>query len=194
MIHVTYNNKVDFVKPSATVNVYHAVYTTSQARLKLYRLLKELDDRVLYYDSDSVIFLQKHDEDYPECAKLGNYLGQLTTEMDNPDDFITHFTSAGPKDYSFLTYHGQSSVKVKGFTLNHEASEIINRESMNEIVESGKNNEELIYKVPTMVFNKNKQEQTIVTNETPKQYKFGYDSRIIDWETYKTYPFGYCRI
>lgn len=39
-----------------TVNVCIAAYVTAQARLKLYSYLEVLDRRVLYYDTDSIVF------------------------------------------------------------------------------------------------------------------------------------------
>ena len=42
-----------------------------------------------------------------------------------------------------------------------------------------------------MEFVKDKKGSTIKTNNTTKEYKFEYDTRVIDWESYKTYPFGY---
>ncbi|CAH3121920.1 unnamed protein product [Pocillopora meandrina] len=48
----------DAVKGSKT-NIFIAAFTTCQARLKLYESLEALGDRVLYYDTDSVIYTWK---------------------------------------------------------------------------------------------------------------------------------------
>ena len=45
----------DAVKGSKT-KIFIAAFTTCQARLKLYESLEVLGDRVLYYDTDSVIY------------------------------------------------------------------------------------------------------------------------------------------
>lgn len=47
--------KQEACDPLATVNVCIAVYTTTQARLKLYSYLEQLGNRVLLY-TDSIIF------------------------------------------------------------------------------------------------------------------------------------------
>ena len=46
-------------------NVVIAAFTTAYARLKLYEVLDMLQERVLYYDTDSVIFVSKPDEPDP---------------------------------------------------------------------------------------------------------------------------------
>ena len=67
-----------FIQPDAKTNVVIAAFTTAYARLKLYGVLDMLQERVLYYDTDSVIFVSKHGEPEPP---LGNHLGELTDEL-----------------------------------------------------------------------------------------------------------------
>ena len=57
MVEVQWQNTEDFVESSGKTNVILAAYTTCQARLKLYELLERLDQRVLYYDTDSVMYV-----------------------------------------------------------------------------------------------------------------------------------------
>lgn len=62
-----------------TVNVCLAAYTTAQARLKLYSYMKKLRNKVIYTDTDSVIYISKTEkEDIP----LGNFLGEMTNELE----------------------------------------------------------------------------------------------------------------
>lgn len=51
--------KEETYEPLSTVNVALAAYTTVQARLKLYSYLEKFGDRVLYYDTDSAIYISK---------------------------------------------------------------------------------------------------------------------------------------
>ena len=46
----------DFIERSDKNNVVIAAYTTAQARIKLYSYLEKLGKRVLYCDTDSIIF------------------------------------------------------------------------------------------------------------------------------------------
>ena len=56
MLRVQYKFVEDFVTPSPVTNVVIAAFTTVHARLKLYSFLEKLQERVLYFDTDSVIF------------------------------------------------------------------------------------------------------------------------------------------
>ena len=87
MIELAYKKiEEDAVKGSKT-NIFIAAFTTCQARLKLYESLEALGDRVLYYDTDSVIYTWK-----PGQTKipLGDYLGDMTNELDE-GDYIVEF-------------------------------------------------------------------------------------------------------
>ena len=55
-----------------------AAFCTSWARLKLWSVMQKLHDRVLYHDTDSIIFSVKEGEYIPN---LGEYLGQLRNEL-----------------------------------------------------------------------------------------------------------------
>jgi hypothetical protein len=70
--YVVYKNL--FNKPNAKGNIFIAAFTTAHARLHLYEAVVELNHRVLYMDTDSVVF--KHFPGMWE-PKLSNYLGDL---------------------------------------------------------------------------------------------------------------------
>ena len=70
--------KRDLVKRTTKVNIVIAAFTTAYARLKLYNLLDLLQERVLYYDTDSVVYV--HEPGKPD-PPLGDYLGELTDEL-----------------------------------------------------------------------------------------------------------------
>jgi hypothetical protein len=52
--------KNEFGEPGLSSNVVTAAYVTANARLKLYDLLSQLGQRVLYYDTDSCIYVHMH--------------------------------------------------------------------------------------------------------------------------------------
>ena len=56
------------------------------------------------------------------------YLGDLTDELDGHN--ITEFVSAGSKNYGYKLENDQYFYSVKGFTLNHKVSQILNFEKM----------------------------------------------------------------
>ena len=57
MVQMTYNFKDQFVDNSKNTNIYIACFTTSHARLMLYNKLDYLKEKVLYFDTDSVAFV-----------------------------------------------------------------------------------------------------------------------------------------
>ena len=70
-----------------------------------------MGSRVLYYDTDSVIYSCKQGE---TKLPLGNSLGELTNEL-AMDEWIVRFCLTGSKCYSFQTNLGHEVVHVKGF-------------------------------------------------------------------------------
>ena len=78
VIQIEYKNSEDFECQSFNSNVTIAVFCTSWARLKLWSVMQRLGKRVLYHDTDSIIFSVKDGEYVPP---LGTYLGQLTDEL-----------------------------------------------------------------------------------------------------------------
>lgn len=79
MIHTTWKNNSYLVKEVYQTNIFIAAFTTCWARLKLYDVLHMLDTRVLYFDTDSVIFVRPGDVE----LEIGPYLGHL--DMVAPD-------------------------------------------------------------------------------------------------------------
>ena len=57
VVQVQYHPKKEFLTDSPFMNVVLASFVTSYARLKLYGLLSQLGERVLYFDTDSVIYV-----------------------------------------------------------------------------------------------------------------------------------------
>lgn len=122
---VTYKRRRGFSGQSWSTNMAIACFTTSYARLELYRIINQLGSRVLYMDTDSVVFKDTGEHD----IVTGLFLGELTNELDE-DEWITEWVSTGPKAYAYTTNKGKCVSKVKGLSLSHEASKIINMESM----------------------------------------------------------------
>ena len=73
-------------QPSFKINVFIAAFTTAQARLKSYGALDTLQERVLYFDTDSVIFKTREGQ---ETLPLGRFLGEFTNKT--PGDSIVEF-------------------------------------------------------------------------------------------------------
>ena len=66
--------------------------TTCWARLRLYNILELVGDWALYYDNDSVIYVDKPGDSAPP---IGPHLGQLKSEL-RETVYIKSFVSGGP--------------------------------------------------------------------------------------------------
>ncbi|XP_024944125.1 uncharacterized protein LOC112494866 [Cephus cinctus] len=133
VLYVNTRSTSESVIPTAYTNVVIAAYTTAQARLKLYDYLEKLDRRVLYYDTDSCIYVSggRHADNAYE-PPLGSLLGDLTDELESYGigSYITSFVSGGPKFYAYRVRKPDGShaevCKVKGITIDHATSLAIN--------------------------------------------------------------------
>jgi DNA polymerase elongation subunit (family B) len=118
-----YQYKPQFCQPVGHANVFIAAAVTAGARTVLHqRLLKiqahKLTDhlgdcypRILYCDTDSVIFMWPNDAE--ELTSVG--LGHWTDEY--PDTPIASFFALAPKVYALLFETGKQATKAKGVQL-----------------------------------------------------------------------------
>ena len=187
MIEVQYRNVGEFAEQNNKVNVVIAAFTTAYARLKLYDLLDLLQERVLYYDTDSVIYV--HEPGKPE-PPLGNYLGDLTDELNG--DYITSFVSGGPKNYAYCTKGGKTDTKIRGITLDYAATGKRNHDVVRALVHLHTNCDTDAKVTVDMPFKitRDKKEKNIVTKRMRKDYRVVYNKRVIT-ENYETLPYGY---
>ena len=187
-VEVHYKNVGEFAEQNDKVNVVIAAFTTAYARLKLYDLLDLLQERVLYYDTDSVIYV--HEPGKPD-PPLGNYLGDLTDELD-AGDYITTFVSGGPKNYAYITNNGKSQTKIRGITLDYAANKKLNPNVMRGLVHLHVNchtEAKVTVDIPFKI-TRDKKEKNIVTKRMKKDYRVVYNKRVIT-QNYGTLPYGY---
>lgn len=122
-----------------------ASFVTSYGRLHLYSFLEKIiaigQDRLLYFDTDSMIFIQKPGD---PIIPTGNFLGDLSNEL---ADYGTQcrcvkFVSCGPKNYGYeleITNpdtgmkEKKTIIKTKGIKHNTETLKLINIEEMTRI-------------------------------------------------------------
>ena len=187
MTEVQFRNVWEFEEPNDKVNIVIAAFTTAYARLKLYDLLDQLQEQVLYYDTDSVIYV--HEPGKPEPA-LGDYLGDLTDELDG--DYITEFMSGGPKNYAYVTNNDKRVTKIRGITLDYAASKKLNFEVMCSLLHLYLNCD-IQAKVTVdnpFKITRDKKNKKIATKRTKKDYQIVYNKRVVK-ENYGTVPYGY---
>ncbi|KAK3743586.1 hypothetical protein QZH41_010229, partial [Actinostola sp. cb2023] len=145
--------------------------------------LEELQERVLYFDTDSVFYVTHPGQ---TSLPLGDYLGDLTSELKRPGDFIREFVSTGPKSYAYVTDQGDKEVKCKGIPLNVTSSAVVNFKSMLRLVEGMQ--EKYVVTEPYRIQRDAKRRQ-LKTVQMSKDFRVVYDNRVrrgVD-----TVPYGY---
>ena len=183
MVQMTYNFKDQFVDNSNNTNIYIACFTTSHARLMLYDKLDYLNEKVLYFDTDSIIYT----DDNTKNIETSDMLGDMTDEISGKG--ISSFVSTGPKSYSFKYDNDEQKSAIKGFTLNHENNNLLNHDSLSKIVK--RQIREITIVNESKITRKNRE---IVNKYCEKIFKFGYDKRVIkhvDENHIDTLPYGY---
>ena len=204
-VEVHYKLHDEMIDVSPNLNIFIACFTTCQARLKLYEALEFLKDRVLYFDTDSVVFVQCPGQDPP----LGNYLGEFKNELKTADErhpedeYITEFCSGGPKNYGYCTSWGNVVCKVRGFSLNVEGSRQLNYEIMKrnvrlEIEEPEDEARTTCVRESTKIV-RHHHPYSLTTEPRHKDYRLVFNKRVLPWgdstlDKYTSFPYGYYHV
>ena len=187
IVEVHYQLQDEDIPVSPNLNIF----TTCWARLRLYEALELLGQRVLYFDTDSVIYLEEPGQPNPP---LGDYLGQFTSEL-KADDHIIEFVSGGPKNYGYQTKNGKVECKVRGFRLNSEGKTKLNYDVMRRNVLDEIQHPQIQPRqtqvVKTHQIVRDAKTYQLFTFPDYKCYQLVYDKRVIDPTTFQTYPYGY---
>ena len=195
LAYVNYKKDDEFVDAQSNVNVVIASYVTCQARLRLYEDIERLQECVLYFDTDSLIFVTRPQDVY--MPKLGSFLGDWTDELADygPGSYITEFVSGGPKNYAFkvlcpTTGKTETVTKIRGFTLNYANSQHLNFNTLRNMVKLFVRNgckEHVRVYISRIERTANRK---VVTRNTKKDYRIVYDKRVIRPD-FTTVPFGF---
>ena len=104
--------------------------------------------------------------------------------------WIVEFVSCGPKNYTYKLNSGEVVCKVRGFSLNYRASQVINFESMKEALYSWKNNDKKeLVTIRTEIL-RDKKSPKVYNRVVHKHYGVVYDKRIV-LDNFTTVPYGY---
>ncbi|XP_072377837.1 uncharacterized protein [Diabrotica undecimpunctata] len=182
---VSYDFKDVFVEDPTSTNIFVALFTTSNARLRLYEMIDRLGEAVTYFDTDSIVYI----DDGLNTVETGEMLGDWSDEL-GADDYIVEWQATGPKSYYYKTYKGKEVTKIKGFTLNYENSLVLNASTMNDLIHDPTKQIKLTYdQICRDVHTKD-----IVTRKrVSKTFKMDYKKRKIvqNDDFMDTLPLGY---
>lgn len=194
-------------------NVAIAAFVTAHARMRLWKEMHKLGERVVYHDTDSVIYEYMPDE---YNIPSGKYLGEWEDECGGKP--IVAFVSSGPKTYSYkclekavvptaalvdewrkqhtefdvdertgLARAAKYECKAKGFTLNYLSADKINFEGMRALVLKHKPYLEAL--APLFKYDR---VRGMATLNTRKLLKWSYNKGEV-MDDYMVRPFGYER-
>ncbi|KAK6171709.1 hypothetical protein SNE40_018147 [Patella caerulea] len=190
MVLVQYTDRQDLVANAPHVNVPIGAFTAAYGRMKLYEYLDKLNHRVLYFDTDSIIFTET-DNDTPIAT--GNYLGQFTSET-SPGCRILEYVATAPKSYALKIENEKTreisyTIKSKGITFNHDVSQRIEFQTFVELVHDHCRKVKVTY---PKAFHRSKV-FVVSMKEKSKTLSFNYDKRVEIRDSYDTKAYGFVK-
>ena len=192
VLEAVYTSVHDNAVKGTKNNIFIAAFTTCHARLKLYESLDALQEQVLYFDTDSVIYKWRPGQ---SSIATGDFLGEMTDELNG--DIIKEFVSGGAKNYAYHTRGGKVVCKVRGFTLNVRGSAILNFQTMKQNIlaelEIPQDTRRNLNIVTPYHFQRNLEKKQIQLVPRIKKYGLVFDKRVINTNAI-SYPYGYRRI
>ena len=198
-LRVVYETEDNFIMTPSYTSLISAIMVTAYARLEILKHIHSIPpDDVLYFDTDSIIFVQ-HGDINP-IQNIGPECGQISCELP-PGAFIKKFASTGPKSYAYLVFYPESGeeklfIKVKGITLDKNVREkyLHTMDNTNFIFDFVKENYAFGKTVKPMELPQIKIRATerneLLTKSQQKKFGNRYDKRFII-EDLKTLPWGY---
>jgi len=190
IVEIDVSKAVEEVIPSNKTNIFIASFTTSWARLELYKYLELLKEQVLYFGTDSIIYLWR--DGLPE-VETGPFLGQLKDEATGEP--IQKFATGGPKNYTYMLQNGETECKIRGFTQDEQGRALLNFDSMkSHILAAIKNpgNAPQPIAVPVSVnMDTNRTTKKICLTPKVKNYRLVFEKRVIQTKDCSSKPYGY---
>ena len=178
------------VIPSNKTNIFIGSLTTAWARLQFYKYLEQLKEEVLYFDTDSIIYLWR--VGLPD-VETGPFLGRMRDETAGVP--IMEFVGGGPKSYGYQLQTGETECKVRGFTLDEQGRALLNFESMKQHILAeiyDPDDERGTIPIPVnSSFEKDKTTKKICLTNNVKRYGLVFDKRVIKSEDCSSRPYGY---
>ena len=156
----------------------------------MYKYLQLLKEQVLYFDTDSIIYLWRNG--LPE-VETGPFLGQMKDETAGVP--IQEFATGGPKNYTYMLQNGETECKIRGFTQDEQGSALLNFESMKNHILGAINNPGNAphpIAVPVSInMETNRTNKKICLTPKVKNYRLVFEKRVINPLDCSSRPYGY---
>ena len=197
MVVMEYVHSEEFQEADYKTNVIITSMCSAYSHLKLWRIMNPLGNRVMYHDTDSVIYMSYLGQWKPPTDK---YLGDLADELAchqigcsgcSTGHWIVEFVSCGAKNYAYRLNMGEVVCKVRGFSLNFSALQVVNLNSMKEALHAWKDVDACpeMVTLKTMIM-RDKLTAIVYTHKMPKHCGVMYNKRVVR-EDFSTIPYGY---
>jgi len=178
-----------------------AIFVTAYGRLELWRELVKIDPRgtpaaklrVLMYDTDSIVYEKRGEYFIPEGDCLGDW---ETEDVEKDHGGIIGFRAIAPKSYAIVCKDGYTKMHLKGATIKHAHSKMLNSETLKKMLLSKKpGGKPFSLHMPQMSFDYTlgKQDQAMTTRYFTKEIQFIEENvkGVFSWKDYRGYPQGY---
>ena len=143
-VELRYEDNNDVSVEPDYISEITAVFTTANARVRLYAMLDWLhQSQICYLDTDSIMFIYDktnpehkkplNSESNPKLVKFGDALGEWENEFKD-GEYIIELVVAGAKSYSYITNKGKIVIKQKGVTLDVANLTVVTFEAVRDMV------------------------------------------------------------
>lgn len=171
-----------------------AGFVTAYGRVTLLNHMERIEQvrmgRVLYFDTDSVIFVERPGD---PIVPTGNFLGDLTDEIALGWRCDT-FACGGPKNYLLRLRKGDETkiiLKAKGLVLTSEACQIVHFDSMIDMCKKFIAGETIEYRIPQFRIHSNYKTGHVYSCYNLKKYRVSGDKRLKLQGDNDTWPYGF---
>jgi hypothetical protein len=202
---VRYKKLDTLTEKNPFLNIPIAAAVTGHAQVILMRQMFKIGpERILYCDTDSIMFLWDKAAERLNTSGLGNW------ELEHVGQTITHFLAIAPKCYDLVIKNGdhiEEELKCKGVTATQSNSEKVNFESLLRLLNQsfkGEVQDKIV--ADTMTIHSNSTNRlvpfgTLLTRYGTKELQIVFskrkllcregDSEITDYGLVRLVPFGY---
>ncbi|XP_055345824.1 uncharacterized protein LOC129593479 [Paramacrobiotus metropolitanus] len=182
-LDVTYMEKKNWAAPNKRCNPYIGVFTTGLAQLKLLQQLRLVEDRLLYCDTDSVMFVSELEKPDPP---LGDLLGEFSDDLGG--NYFVEWLALAKKTYCQMMSTGEERIKCKGIPKTEALKDRFHGSVLRDMLFS--TGPSTVQACDDITFKRNTTDFIIQTVPLQRRVGCTFTSRVIG-ENFVTYPHGY---